>query len=96
METSRDEDWPSGVFSLAHVAIPFPPEDPLYGDGSGAIEGRLAIGAARIRTEKGVLTIPAEDLIRMRYNPFFDYVEQRTLEFVDGTDAGSTAQGISN
>ena len=23
--------WPSGIYSLAHVAIPFPPDDPVYG-----------------------------------------------------------------
>lgn len=23
--------WPTGVISLSHVALPFPPDDPLYG-----------------------------------------------------------------
>ena len=23
--------WPQDVYSLAHVALPFPPDDPLYG-----------------------------------------------------------------
>ena len=28
---SLDLDWPVGVVSLSHVALPFPPDDPLYG-----------------------------------------------------------------
>ncbi|UCD68981.1 MAG: alpha/beta fold hydrolase, partial [Betaproteobacteria bacterium] len=30
---SLDLAWPIGVFALSHVAIPFPPDDPIYGTG---------------------------------------------------------------
>ena len=29
-------EWPLNVYSLSHVAIPFAPDDPIYGDGSAA------------------------------------------------------------
>ncbi|MGI9304555.1 MAG: alpha/beta hydrolase, partial [Gammaproteobacteria bacterium] len=29
--TPLESQWPRNVFSLSHVAIPFPPDDPLYG-----------------------------------------------------------------
>ena len=48
--------WPPGVFSLTHVALPFPPDDPLYGsdpieDGSGL----LRLGRLSPRGERAVL-----------------------------------------
>ena len=30
-ERALDLAWPRNVFSLSHVALPFPPDDPLYG-----------------------------------------------------------------
>ncbi|MBT8332978.1 MAG: alpha/beta hydrolase, partial [Deltaproteobacteria bacterium] len=44
--------WPEGVISLSHVALPFPPDDPLYGskppsEGSIAFLGQMAIKGER-------------------------------------------------
>ncbi len=66
--------WPPQVFSLAHVAIPFPPDDPLYGDGRGDATGRLPIGDLSMRGERGVLAMSADDLMRLRHNPFHAYM----------------------
>ena len=33
-EEPVDLVWPEGIVSLSHVAIPFPPDDPVYGRGS--------------------------------------------------------------
>jgi len=76
-----DLSWPLGVFSLSHVAIPFPPEDPIYGVGSSQ---RLPfpLGRLEARGENGVLTVPITLLMRLRYNPFFSYVDQRVVRFV--------------
>ena len=36
-----------------------------------------------IQGERGLLEIPADWMLRLRYNPFYDYLESRTLEWVD-------------
>ncbi len=43
-----DAAWPTGVYSLSHLAIPFSPDDPVYGLQTGeypviGIDGDLAI-----------------------------------------------------
>ena len=71
------ERWPAGVFSLSHLALPVAADDPLYGTDS-------ALSAAVPRGEKGVLAQPLEDLLRLRWNPFFDYLAQRVVEILPG------------
>ncbi|MBZ0111027.1 MAG: alpha/beta hydrolase [Thermoanaerobaculia bacterium] len=78
--------WPSEVFSLSHVAIPFPPDDPVYGIGE---PGGFGIGSLAPRGEKSVLLIPPSLLVRLRYNPFFPYLERRLLEFVEPLSAAA-------
>jgi alpha-beta hydrolase superfamily lysophospholipase len=77
---SLDLDWPRQVYSLSHVAIPFSPEDPVYGAGP-QLPGvnHLRIGALEPRGERDLLAIPAEQLMRLRYNPFFDYMKRRIV-----------------
>ena len=41
----------------------------------------LQIGKLALRGERGVLQIPAADMLRLRWNPFYSYMEQRLLEF---------------
>ena len=72
--------WPPSVYSLSHVALPFSPEDPLYGPKVLGEEPRWRIGAFAIRGEKGIFSIPAADMLRQRWNPFYDYQETRILE----------------
>jgi len=77
--------WPRGVYSLAHVAIPFAPDDPVYGTGdsqSGPYHG-LPLGALQPRGETHLLTTSLGQLMRLRHNPFFDYMEQRIVEDID-------------
>jgi alpha-beta hydrolase superfamily lysophospholipase len=77
--------WPPGVYSLSHVALTFPPDDPIYGSRppeEGAFG--LQIGAFEPRGERGLLIVPASQLTRLRSNPFFPYVEQRLVELVGG------------
>lgn len=75
--------WPIDVFSLTHVALPFPPTDPLYG-GEAELGGTIPIGRLVLHGEKGVFRISAADMLRIRWNPFYTYLERRVLEFVDG------------
>jgi esterase/lipase len=75
------QKWPAGVFSLSHVALPFPPSDPLYGNVPPRDRQQLFLGAQALQGERGVLKIPADFLLRLRYNPFYDYLEQRVLDW---------------
>ncbi len=71
--------WPRGVYSLAHVAIPFAPDDPVYGAGAGpqgSYQG-LPLGSLQPRGETHLLSAPLGQLMRLRHNPFFAYLEQR-------------------
>jgi hypothetical protein len=73
--------------SLSHVALPFPPDDPLYGErppGKG-----LFLGQPAIRGERGLLRIPSDWLLRLRHNPFYDYLERRTVDWIERAGAAS-------
>lgn len=73
--------WPQEVYSLSHVAIPFPLDDPLYGQHhSNAPEYGMNLGTFEPRGERGVILVPLEQLMRLRYNPFFPYIEQRIVD----------------
>ena len=75
--------WPPGVASLSHVALPFPPDDPLYGRRPPDNEDILFLGEMAIRGERGLLRLPGDWLLRMRYNPFYKIIERRALEWFD-------------
>ncbi len=76
--------WPSHVYSLSHVALPFPPTDSLYGSNPEEKEG-LHIGQLETKGEKGILNINASDMLRLRYNPFYSKMQQQIIDFL--TDA---------
>ena len=76
--------WPRGVISLSHVALPFPPDDPLYGRRGSAPDGALQLGQLGIQGERGLLKFSSDWLLRLRHNPFYDLLEARVLEWVEG------------
>ena len=74
--------WPAGVFSLSHVALAFSPADPVYGSVSRE-QGRIIyLGKYGLQGERGLLAIPSSSLIRLRHNPFFDYLATRAEVFL--------------
>jgi alpha-beta hydrolase superfamily lysophospholipase len=74
--------WPPEVFSLTHVAIPFPPDDPLYGlVGPTRTATLLPIGRLSPRGERAVLTVGVDALMRLSSNPFFPFVAERVGEW---------------
>lgn len=73
--------WPKGIYSLTHVALPFPPDDGLYGYAAPASNAELNLGRLEPRGERGVLIVSPGGLLRLRSNPFFPYIEQRMLDF---------------
>jgi alpha-beta hydrolase superfamily lysophospholipase len=75
--------WPDAIYSLSHVALPFPIDDPIYGgEGRGRDQGSVSLGRLSARGEKGSLIVPAEVLMRMTWNPFFPYLAQRVERWV--------------
>ena len=86
-----DLSWPRGVVSLSHVALPFPPDDPLYGQRPPESGERVFLGDLAIKGERGVLRIPEDFLLRLRYNPFHSYMETRIQRWLD--EAGAQAMG---
>jgi alpha-beta hydrolase superfamily lysophospholipase len=82
--TPLEASWPEQVYSLAHVSIPFPEDDPIYG-AAGVLAGpeRLRIGALALRGERNVLTISAADLLRLRHNPFHAFMMGRMAQAVE-------------
>jgi hypothetical protein len=77
-----DMKWPLNIYSLSHVALPFAMNDPLYGMIESDDPLKIQLGNMDLRGERGVLQIPAEDMIRLRWNPFYSYLERCLLEFV--------------
>jgi len=75
--------WPTSVYSLSHVALIFPPDDSLYGSSADGEGARLRLGDLQPRGEKGVTTVPVGMLMRLRFNPFFDYLKDRTVDFCE-------------
>ena len=86
LRSGLNERWPAGVFSLSHLALPVAADDPLYGDAS-------ELAAAVPRGERGVLAQPLEDLLRLRWNPFFDYLAKRVIAQLTARRPGGSAAG---
>jgi len=83
--------WPPGVYSLTHVAVPFSSDDPVYGSNENvdSFYNGLPLGRLQPRGETHLLTAPLSQLMRLRYNPFFGYIEQRVVMEIDHTMGGS-------
>lgn len=79
--------WPRGVYSLSHIALPFPADDPLYGVSPPPDSKVVNLGGVELRGERGVLSVPPEHFLRLRYNPFYSYLATRVKSFV-GADGG--------
>jgi alpha-beta hydrolase superfamily lysophospholipase len=75
-----DLSWPAGVVSLSHVAVPFPANDPVYGDGADL--GGISLGNISMRAEPNALMIPSSLFVRCRRNPFYGFMEDRVIDWL--------------
>ncbi len=82
-EHETDLAWPRGIFSLSHVALPIPIEDPLYGGHRKPGSKDLHLGVLALRGEKGILQLSGNEMMRMRWNPFYPLMEQKILSFME-------------
>jgi alpha-beta hydrolase superfamily lysophospholipase len=88
-------EWPRGMLSVGHVALPFPVDDPLYGlegppEGSAA---RYNLGTFPARAEDGALVVPLAQFARVRSNPFFGVIRAKVRETLPGAAGGDSAAG---
>ncbi len=75
--------WPDQLFSLSHLAVPFAPNDPLFGiEPDMSVDYGWRLGQLAPRGEKGVLQVPLEQFMRLNCNPFFAYQLERMRHFV--------------
>ena len=75
--------WPSSAISLSHVALPFPPDDPLYGQRPPDNSDLLFLGQMAIQGERGVFLLPSDWLLRIRHNPFYTYLESAVVNWTN-------------
>ena len=87
--------FPPGVFSLSHVALPFPLSDGLYGLEPDPDEDfGIRLGTIAARGERGALIVSLDTLLRMSSNPFFPYLLGRIEEGI-GANAARPAERSS-
>jgi alpha-beta hydrolase superfamily lysophospholipase len=80
--------YPPGVYSLSHVALPFPMTDSLYGMQPDPDENfGVNLGAIAPRGERNTLIVSLDALLRMSSNPFFPYMIERIEEGISSSAA---------
>jgi alpha-beta hydrolase superfamily lysophospholipase len=78
--------WPPGMFSLSHTALPIAPDDPIYGSERPDTVSTVYLGKLELLGEQGLLTVPTNALVRLRFNPFFADQERRIEQFLGMSD----------
>ncbi|MCP1438766.1 alpha-beta hydrolase superfamily lysophospholipase [Erwinia persicina] len=70
--------YPADVYSLSHVALPFPFSDSLYGrQPDRPNEFGVSFGVLTPRGERSVLMVSLDMLMRQASNPFWFWMQQR-------------------
>lgn len=73
--------FPREVYSLSHVALPFPVTDGLYGlQPDGREDFGISLGALAVRGENRALAVSSDFLTRLLSNPFYPYMADRIEE----------------
>jgi alpha-beta hydrolase superfamily lysophospholipase len=87
--------YPREVYSLSHVALPFPVTDPLYGMAPTGDESYgVSLGTMTTRGEVGVLILPLDSLVRLSSNPFYPYMIERIEEGIPGRSADARKAAV--
>jgi alpha-beta hydrolase superfamily lysophospholipase len=82
-----EAEWPAGIHSLSHVALPFPTDDPWYGDGTADTQ-HPTLGRLSTYGERNLLIVSPAQIARLRYNPFYEFQARKIAQFV-GQEAGN-------
>ncbi|MBP7242788.1 alpha/beta hydrolase [Amaricoccus sp.] len=77
-------EYPRDIFSLSHVALPFPPDDGLYGFAPDpADDFGIRIGVLAGRGEAGVVSVGPATFQRLYANPFYEQMEARIAAAIE-------------
>ena len=79
-------EWPVGVFSVGHVSLPFPVDDPVYGltpDAQTSSATAFNLGALAAKGESGALVVGLGTFARLRSNPFFEVISANVVATLD-------------
>ena len=77
-------EYPPGVFSLSHIAVPFPIDDPVYGLKPDPSEFYgIRLGTLALHGERAALLVSLEQIARIGCNPFYPYLEKRLLAWLE-------------
>jgi len=74
--------WPKSLFSLSHLAMPIPKDDPLYGNKNTAKSPGIKLGHLAMYGESSILEITPSAILRQRWNPFHEYTKERVFTFL--------------
>jgi alpha-beta hydrolase superfamily lysophospholipase len=74
--------WPADAYSLAHIALPFAPDDPLYGGPDALPAPGISLGNVVLRGEGSVLRISPAGFLRQSWNPFFEIQFETLARFM--------------
>jgi hypothetical protein len=80
--------WPDGVFALSHSSVPFPPDDSVYGVEADLEHPGIHLGKIDMLGETGLLLFSADEVIKLRYNPFHSYMVEQVKEFMESDRDG--------
>ena len=72
---------------MSHIAIPFSPDDPVYGRNGSSV------GAQTPRGEIKVLYLSPDYFLRLRYNPFFEWQAEQISNWL--SESRSRAASLS-
>jgi alpha-beta hydrolase superfamily lysophospholipase len=87
--------YPADIYSLSHVALPFPMSDPLYGLKPDSSEDfGINLGTMASRGERGALILSLDSLLRVSSNPFFPYLLGRIEEGIDASAKRSSPANL--
>jgi alpha-beta hydrolase superfamily lysophospholipase len=87
-----DLEYPPQVYSLSHVAVPFPVTDSLYGLAPDPDEDfGLHLGTLAPRGERFALIASLDQLLRLASNPFFPFLVERVDAGI-ASDLGARAR----
>ena len=82
--TPLSTPYPQDVYSLSHVAVPFPPEDDLYGSRPKEKNRYgVSLGTVSLWGETSVLRVGKDALMRVTSNPFYSWMQARIDREID-------------
>lgn len=82
-ERPLELSYPAGIFSLSHIAVPFPADDPTFGLEPDLDEFYgIRLGRLYLRGETNTIIIKTDAGMRLYSNPFYPYMQERIEQWL--------------